>query len=183
MNLILNSIKFIDKIMCKDACTQNQFIAWFRIMNDIYTFLSFWSSSFFILLPFCFVCLFCIVVFFVSLPFVFLSWNLSDQMSEGSEVSNVTLCVKILKWQWVSQWVSEWLTKVRYRAARAAKTRQGTYLTESPIVTENMGEGCNQWGLWHRIVMKIDSEDGIQGTGAASPESPIVERNKGGSCH
>ena len=34
-------------------------------------------------------------------------------MSEGSQVSKVTLCVKILKWQR--------LTEVRYRAARAAK--------------------------------------------------------------
>ena len=34
-------------------------------------------------------------------------------MSEGSQVSKVTLCVEILKWHPV--------TKVRYRAARAAK--------------------------------------------------------------
>ena len=38
-------------------------------------------------------------------------------MSEGPQVSKVTLCVKILKWHPVS----ESLTKVRYRAARAAK--------------------------------------------------------------
>ena len=38
-------------------------------------------------------------------------------MSEGSEVSTVTLCVEILKWQWPTHSV----TKVRYRAARAAK--------------------------------------------------------------
>ena len=34
-------------------------------------------------------------------------------MSEGSHVSKVTICVEILKWQWLS--------KGRYRAARAAK--------------------------------------------------------------
>ena len=38
-------------------------------------------------------------------------------MSEGSEVSKVTLCVETLKWQSVTESV----TKVRYRAARAAK--------------------------------------------------------------
>ena len=38
-------------------------------------------------------------------------------MSEESQVSKVTLCVKILKWQSLS----ESLTKVRYRAAGAAK--------------------------------------------------------------
>ena len=30
----------------------------------------------------------------------FFSAHPSDQMSEGSQVSNVTLCVEILKWQW-----------------------------------------------------------------------------------
>ena len=41
-------------------------------------------------------------------------------MSEESQVSKVTLCVKILKWQSLSQS----LTKVRYRAARAAKNKE-----------------------------------------------------------
>ena len=39
---------------------------------------------------------------FVFLPFcifVFLSRHHSDQISEGSEVSKVTLCVEILKWR------------------------------------------------------------------------------------
>ena len=44
----------------------------------------------------------------------------SDQISEGSEVLKVALCVKIQKWHRVSQS----LTKVRYRAARAAKKRK-----------------------------------------------------------
>ena len=43
--------------------------------------------------------------------------NHFDQMSEGSQVSKVTLCVEILKWQ--SPTTTK--TKVRYRAARAAK--------------------------------------------------------------
>ena len=42
-------------------------------------------------------------------------------MSEGSEVSKVTLCVKILKWQSLTHSVTHSVTKVRYRAARAAK--------------------------------------------------------------
>ena len=28
----------------------------------------------------------------------------SDQMSEGSQVSKVTICIQIQKWQWVSEW-------------------------------------------------------------------------------
>ena len=57
-------------------------------------------------------------VIFLSFCFsVFLSRHHSDQMSEGSQLSMVTLCVKIQKWQSVTQS----LTKVSYRAARAAK--------------------------------------------------------------
>ena len=43
----------------------------------------------------------------------FFSPHYPDQMSEGYQVSKVTLCVKILKWHSIS--------KGRYRAARAAK--------------------------------------------------------------
>ena len=87
------------------------------------------SSSLFVFLSFCcFFCLFVILSFclFVHLSFclfsfclflVFLSRHHSDQMSEGSPVSKVTPCVKILKWHPVTHS----LTKVRYRAARAAK--------------------------------------------------------------
>ena len=42
--------------------------------------------------------------------FVFLSFRHSNQMSGGSQISNVTLCVEVLKWQW--------LPKVRYIAAK-----------------------------------------------------------------
>ena len=50
--------------------------------------------------------------------FAFLSFCLDiTQMSEGSQVPKVTLCVQIIKWQSLTHW----LTKVRYRAARAAK--------------------------------------------------------------
>ena len=57
-------------------------------------------------------------VIFLSFCFsVFLSRHHSDQMSEGSQVSKVSLCVKILKWHPPTDPV----TKVRYRAARAAK--------------------------------------------------------------
>ena len=43
-----------------------------------------------------------VFVFLSFCIFVFLSRQPSDQMSEGSEVSKVTLCVKILKWHWPS---------------------------------------------------------------------------------
>ena len=47
----------------------------------------------------------------------------SDQMSEGSQVSKVALCVKILKWHSLTHQslTHQSLTEVRYRAARAAK--------------------------------------------------------------
>ena len=48
---------------------------------------------------------------------LFFSAHHSDQMSEGAQVSKVTLCVKILKWHPLTHS----LTMVRYRAARAAK--------------------------------------------------------------
>ena len=73
---------------------------------------------------------FCIFYLFVFLPFClfvflsFLSFCLDITMSEGSQISKVTLCVKIQKWHWVSQSVSDSLTKVRYRAARAAKKKE-----------------------------------------------------------
>ena len=40
----------------------------------------------------------------ISIFSVFFSPHYSDQMSEGSQVSKVTLCVKILKWQWLTHW-------------------------------------------------------------------------------
>ena len=52
---------------------------------------------------------------------LFFAPHYSDQMSEGSQVSKVTLCVKILKWHPPNQSVSQSLTKVMYRAAREAK--------------------------------------------------------------
>ena len=47
---------------------------------------------------------FTFLVFFLHLCSFFLSTYHSDQMSEGSEVSKVTLCVKILKWQSATHW-------------------------------------------------------------------------------
>ena len=47
-------------------------------------------------------------VIFLSFCFsVFLSRHHSDQMSEGSQVSKVSLCVKILKWHLPTQSVSD----------------------------------------------------------------------------
>ena len=48
-------------------------------------------------------------VIFLSFCFsVFLSRHHSDQMSEGSQVSKVSLCVKILKWHPPTDSVSQW---------------------------------------------------------------------------
>ena len=49
--------------------------------------------------------------------FVFLSRYHGDQMSQGSQVSNATLCVKVLKWRSPTH-------PVRYKAARAAKNKK-----------------------------------------------------------
>ena len=57
-------------------------------------------------------------------------------MSEGSQVSKVTLCVKILKWRSG--------TKGRYRAARAAKkttTSQGGGLVTFFILMDSLTKG------------------------------------------
>ena len=78
-------------------------------------FLSFCLSVFlsfclFFFLSFClFVFLsFCLFVFLPFCLFVFLSWHHSDQMSEGSQVLKVTLCVKILKWQSMTHSLTHW---------------------------------------------------------------------------
>ena len=62
-------------------------------------------------------------------------------MSEGSQVSKVTICVKILKWRSLTHSV----TKGRYRAARAAKNI--VLLVASNIPYHRplpKGEGCLQ---------------------------------------
>ena len=77
-------------------------------------FLSFWaffSFSLLVMLSFCHVVFlyFCLFVFLTSYNFAFLSFlyfflfvflsrHHADQMSEGSEVSKVTLCVVIINW-------------------------------------------------------------------------------------
>ena len=43
---------------------------------------------------------------FSSYLFFFLSGHYSDQKSEGSQVSKVTLCVEIQKGHWVTQWLT-----------------------------------------------------------------------------
>ena len=101
--------------------------------------LSFWSLSFCHFVISSFVAVFVVVVFVVLVFFLhffkktfffnfvqffsssFLPTFYSEQMSEGSEVSKVTLCVKFLKWHPLTDSVGHSLTKVRYRAARAAK--------------------------------------------------------------
>ena len=59
-------------------------------------------------LSFCFFFFFFLLVFLSSCLFVFLSGHHSDQMSEGSQVSKVTICVNILKWQWVIDSLTHW---------------------------------------------------------------------------
>ena len=49
-----------------------------------------------------------VFLFFCIFLCAFLSGHQSDQMSEGSQVWKVTLCVKILKWRSVSQSVTHW---------------------------------------------------------------------------
>ena len=71
----------------------------------LFDFLTFCLVLFF---PFCLFFTICLFVFFPFCLFVFLSWQHSDQMSEGSQVSKVTLCVKILKWQSVTHPLSHW---------------------------------------------------------------------------
>ena len=51
------------------------------------------------------------------------SFGRALSMSEGSEVSKVTICVKILKWHPVTQSLTQSVTKARYRADRADKKR------------------------------------------------------------
>ena len=64
--------------------------------------LSFWSLPFCLFGFYLFVCLYLSLFVFLSFfPCVFLSF---DQISEESQVSKVTLCVKILKWRSVTQW-------------------------------------------------------------------------------
>ena len=66
-----------------------------------------WSGLVFLCFcVFVFLC-FCLFVFLSFCLMVFLSGHHADQISEGSEVSKVTLCVKILKWRWVSQSVTD----------------------------------------------------------------------------
>ena len=74
---------------CKTALTsqyQTLFFVFFVFLSFcLFVFLSF---CLFVFLSFCLFCL-----------FVFLSGHYSDQMTEGSQVLKVTLCVKILTWR------------------------------------------------------------------------------------
>ena len=61
--------------------------------------------SFFYLFAFLFFCLSVFLSFCLS---VFLSRHHSDKMTEGSQVSKFTLCVKFQNRQWVSESVTDW---------------------------------------------------------------------------
>ena len=62
----------------------------------------------FMFLCFCVFCVFlsflCFLSFLSFWLFVFLSKHHSDQMSEESQVSKITLCVKIQKWHSATHW-------------------------------------------------------------------------------
>ena len=73
---------------CKTALTSQY---WFLFL--VFVFLSFCFFDFLY---------FCIFVFLSLCLSVILSRHHSDEMSDGSQVSKVTLCVEILKWQWVT---------------------------------------------------------------------------------
>ena len=99
----------------------------------VFVFLSFSNFCLFAFLSFCiFVLLpflsFCHVVF-LSLCnfwiFVFLSRHHADQMSEGSQISKVTLCVKIQKWHW-PLWLTGW-PRVGLELTRQQKTIIGRW--------------------------------------------------------
>ena len=45
---------------------------------------------------------------FYSSIFSYFSAHYFDQMSEGSKVSKVTICVEILKWQSLTDWLTQW---------------------------------------------------------------------------
>ena len=94
-------------------------IARVRNCPDIAILNSRFGLCLFVFLSFClfFVFFLSFFVFLFLHLFFFLSRHHFDPMSEGSDVSKVTLCVETLKWQSVTESV----TKVRYRAARAAK--------------------------------------------------------------
>ena len=86
----------------------------------------------------------------------FLSRRHSDQMSEGSQVSRVTLYVQILKWRWLT----DSLTKVRYRAARAA-TRDPIWACQMkpwhPVLILNLA--VTQFTGWvHKVAISILNE-------------------------
>ena len=70
-------------------------------------------------------------------------------MPEGFQVSKVTLCVKIIKWQS--------LTQGRYRAARAAKKTAVTDYTSLPFFCATQ---LNATGF--RVVQRLTNTKAIQ---------------------
>ena len=76
-------------------------------------------------------------------------------MSKGSQVSKVTLCVKILKWQSVSESV----TKVRYKGARAAKNmlcRRQMRARMAPYGFSNRYPDCSTWQDNHKQEVLVE---------------------------
>ena len=128
---------------CPDVTTLDSFFGLCLLSFCLFVFLSFCIFVFLSFRLFVFLS-FCLFDFLSFCLFVFLSRHQADQMSERSQVSKVTLCVKIQKWQWLTQWV----TKVRYRAARAAKN------TLYEVIGTPFGmniEGVHPLHVWYAI--------------------------------
>ena len=154
--------RWVGVILSKSTLFLSFCFLFFPVLLSVCLFLSLCLFVFFVSLSFLsfslFVCLsfFCLFVFlyfclygFLSFcPFLFClsafsSERHSDQMSEGFQVSKVTHSVEILKWHWIT----DSLTKVRYRAARAAdKTKFYTMF--------QIHEWCNSRCQWRTTLSK-----------------------------
>ena len=92
---LLECIKNIARVRnCTDVTILNYLFGLCLLSFSLYVFLSFCL--------FVFMSFFCLFVFYVFLSFSFFVDLSADQVSEGSQVSNVTLCVKIQKWHSVT---------------------------------------------------------------------------------
>ena len=102
-------VTILNSLVCLCFCC---LLLVFFVVVSFVPFVSFLSLFFAI-----FVFFFLVFLSFVFLSFclfVFLSGHHCDHVCEGSQVSNVTLCVKIQTWHWVSDSLTHSLIKVRY---------------------------------------------------------------------
>ena len=93
--------------------------------------------------------------------FVFLSGHHFDQMSEGSQVSKVALCVEILKWQWVSDWrqrprvgieLPGQLKIIKAVHKQASGSFPKTFFSNMNVAFQDARDACNwKWNLWKEV--------------------------------